>query len=391
MKSISTDIIYIGTDDLSIDLFEGQYKVPQGVSYNSYLILDEKTAILDTVDSRKAEEWLANLETALDGRIPDYLVVHHLEPDHSSVIAAVAEKYPSMTIVAGAKALAMIPQFFENLSLEGRTMAMREGQVLELGKHSLKFVSAPMVHWPEVMVSFDEFDGTLYSADGFGKFGALSECGFYSSEDKDWDSEARRYYCNIVGKYGAPVQALLKKASALPIKRICPLHGPIIDSDFGHYISLYDKWSRYEPETEGVLIAYASMHGGTEAAALKLSEMLRDKGVETVEFDLCRCDLSAVLAEAFRYTKIVLAAASYDNYIFTPMYNFIHLLQIKGLCDRKVGLIENGSWAPCAGRLMKEMLGQMKNMEVVEPMVTLRSRIHKADFDKLAELAQAMA
>ena len=391
MKSISTDIIYIGTDDLSIDLFEGQYKVPQGVSYNSYLILDEKTAILDTVDSRKAEEWLAKLETALDGRIPDYLVVHHLEPDHSSVIAAVAEKYPSMTIVAGAKALAMIPQFFENLSLEGRTMAMKEGQVLELGKHSLKFVSAPMVHWPEVMVSFDEFDGTLYSADGFGKFGALSECGFYSSEDKDWDSEARRYYCNIVGKYGAPVQALLKKASALPIKRICPLHGPIIDSDFGHYISLYDKWSRYEPETEGVLIAYASMHGGTEAAALKLSEMLREKGVETVEFDLCRCDLSAVLAEAFRYPKIVLAAASYDNNIFTPMYNFIHLLQIKGLCDRKVGLIENGSWAPCAGRLMKEMLGQMKNMEVVEPMVTLRSRIHKADFDKLAELAQAMA
>ena len=391
MKSISTDIIYIGTDDLSIDLFEGQYKVPQGVSYNSYLILDEKAAILDTVDSRKAEEWLAKLETALDGRIPDYLVVHHLEPDHSSVIAAVAEKYPSMTIVAGAKALAMIPQFFENLSLEGRTMAMKEGQVLELGKHSLKFVSAPMVHWPEVMVSFDEFDGTLYSADGFGKFGALSECGFYSSEDKDWDSEARRYYCNIVGKYGAPVQALLKKASTLPIKRICPLHGPIIDSDFGHYISLYDKWSRYEPETEGVLIAYASMHGGTEAAALKLSEMLREKGVETVEFDLCRCDLSAVLAEAFRYPKIVLAAASYDNNIFTPMYNFIHLLQIKGLCDRKVGLIENGSWAPCAGRLMKEMLGQMKNMEVVEPTVTIRSRIHSSDIDKLAELAQAMS
>ena len=391
MKSISTDIIYIGTDDLSIDLFESQYKVPQGVSYNSYLILDEKTAILDTVDSRKAEEWLAKLETALDGRIPDYLVVHHLEPDHSSVIAAVAEKYPSMTIVAGAKALAMIPQFFEALSLEGRTMAMKEGQVLELGKHSLKFVSAPMVHWPEVMVSFDEFDGTLYSADGFGKFGALSECGFYSSEDKDWDSEARRYYCNIVGKYGAPVQALLKKASSLPIKRICPLHGPIIDSDFGHYISLYDKWSRYEPETEGVLIAYASMHGGTEAAALKLSEMLREKGVETVEFDLCRCDLSAVLAEAFRYPKIVLAAASYDNYIFTPMYNFIHLLQIKGLCDRKVGLIENGSWAPCAGRLMKEMLGQMKNMEVVEPTVTIRSRIHSSDIEKLAELAQAMS
>lgn len=391
MKSISTDIIYIGTDDLSIDLFESQYKVPQGVSYNSYLILDEKTAILDTVDSRKAEEWLAKLETALDGRIPDYLVVHHLEPDHSSVIAAVAEKYPSMTIVAGAKALAMIPQFFENLSLEGRTMAMKEGQVLELGKHSLKFVSAPMVHWPEVMVSFDESDGTLYSADGFGKFGALSECGFYSSEDKDWDSEARRYYCNIVGKYGAPVQALLKKASSLPIKRICPLHGPIIDSDFGHYISLYDKWSRYEPETEGVLIAYASMHGGTEAAALKLSEMLREKGVETVEFDLCRCDLSAVLAEAFRYPKIVLAAASYDNNIFTPMYNFIHLLQIKGLCDRKVGLIENGSWAPCAGRLMKEMLGQMKNMEVVEPTVTIRSRMHSSDIDKLAELAQAMA
>ena len=391
MKEISRQLIYVGVDDLTIDLFEGQYRVAQGVSYNSYVILDEKTAILDTVDARKAEEWLENVEKALDGRTPDYLVVHHLEPDHSSVIAAVAQKYPSMTIVAGAKALAMLPQFFEDLPLEGRTKAMKEGEVLTLGKHSLKFVAAPMVHWPEVMVSFDEYDGTLFSADGFGKFGALDVCGFYSSEDKDWDSEARRYYCNIVGKYGAPVQALLKKAAALPIQRICPLHGPVIDSDFGHYIGLYDKWSRYEPETEGVLIAYASMHGGTAQAALKLAEMLREKGVEVQSLDLCRTDLSAAVAEAFKSLRIVLAASSYDNNIFTPMYNFIHLLQIKGLCDRKIGLIENGSWAPCAGRLMKEMLAQMKNMEVVEPVVTIRSRIHSADIDKLAELAEAMA
>ena len=380
---ITKDIQYIGVSDHQIDLFEGQYAVPNGMAYNSYAILDEKIAIMDTVDQNFTQEWMENIQRVLAGRKPDYLVVQHMEPDHSANIAHFLEAYPEAVVVSSAKAFAMVENFFGQ-DYADRRIVVGEGDTLELGKHTLTFITAPMVHWPEVIVTYDSYDKVLFSADGFGKFGALDV-------EEDWACEARRYYIGIVGKYGEQVQALLKKASSLPIKRICPLHGPIIDSDFGHYISLYDKWSRYEPETEGVLIAYASMHGGTEAAALKLSEMLREKGVETVEFDLCRCDLSAVLAEAFRYPKIVLAAASYDNYIFTPMYNFIHLLQIKGLCDRKVGLIENGSWAPCAGRLMKEMLGQMKNMEVVEPTVTIRSRIHSSDIEKLAELAQAMS
>ena len=391
MKHLSNDVVYTGVDDLTIDLFESQYRVPQGISYNSYVILDEKIAILDTVDAGMGEEWLSNIEEALAGRQPDYLVVHHLEPDHSALIRTVAEKYPSLTIVAGAKAISMLPQFFEEFPPEGRTMAMKEGGQLCLGKHSLQFISAPMVHWPEVMVSFDALDGALYSADAFGKFGALCNCGFYSSEDGDWDTEARRYYCNIVGKYGAPVQALLKKASTLPIRSIRPLHGPVIDSDFGHYISLYDKWSRYEPESDGVLIAHASMHGGTACAALWLEECLKSKGIEVKTVDLCRSDLSACLAEAFRYGRIVLAASSYDNGVFTPMYNFLHLLQIKGLCNRRTGIIENGSWAPSAGRVISEMLAQMKGMDVAAPQVTFRSRLHAEDRDRIAELASAMS
>lgn len=387
MKKINEDVFYVGTDDLDIDLFESQYKVPQGISYNSYIIADEKTAVLDTVDGSKGDEWLRNIDEALSGRTPDYLVVHHLEPDHSALIAGVMERYPSMKIVAGVKAIAMLPQFFEGISLEGRTMAMKEGDVLPLGRHSLRFISAPMVHWPEVMVSFDEYDGALYSADAFGKFGALSECGFYMSEDRNWTDEARRYYTNIVGKYGAPVQALLKKASGLPVRTIRPLHGPMIDSGIEQATGLYDKWSRYIPETEGILIAHASMHGGTAAAALRLAEMLRERGAEVVVRDLCRSDLSEVVGQAFRCSRIVLAASSYDNGIFTPMYNFLHLLQIKGLCDRKVGIMENGSWAPCAARNIREMLCQMKNMETVEPVVTIRSRLHTSDLPALENLA----
>ncbi len=387
MKKINEDVFYVGTDDLDIDLFESQYKVPQGISYNSYVIADEKTAVLDTVDGSKGDEWLRNIDEALAGRTPDYLVVHHLEPDHSALIAGAVERYPSMKIVAGVKAIAMLPQFFEGISLEGRTMAMKEGDVLQLGRHSLRFISAPMVHWPEVMVSFDEHDGALYSADAFGKFGALSECGFYMSEDSNWTDEARRYYTNIVGKYGAPVQALLKKASALPVRTIRPLHGPMIDSGIEQATELYDKWSRYIPETEGILIAHASMHGGTAAAALRLAEMLRERGAEVVVRDLCRSDLSEVVGQAFRCSRIVLAASSYDNGIFTPMYSFLHLLQIKGLCDRKIGIMENGSWAPCAARNIREMLCQMKNMETVEPVVTIRSRLHTSDLPSLENLA----
>lgn len=387
MKKINEDVFYVGTDNLDIDLFESQYKVPQGISYNSYIIADEKTAVLDTVDGSKGDEWLRNIDEALSGCTPDYLVVHHLEPDHSALIAGVMERYPSMKIVAGVKAIAMLPQFFEGISLEGRTIAMKEGDVLPLGRHSLRFISAPMVHWPEVMVSFDEYDGALYSADAFGKFGALSECGFHMSEDRNWTDEARRYYTNIVGKYGAPVQALLKKASGLPVRTIRPLHGPVIDSGIEQATELYDKWSRYIPETEGILIAHASMHGGTAAAALRLAEMLRERGAEVVVRDLCRSDLSEVVGQAFRCSRIVLAASSYDNGIFTPMYNFLHLLQIKGLCDRKVGIMENGSWAPCAARNIREMLCQMKNMETVEPVVTIRSRLHTSDLPALENLA----
>ena len=302
MRKITDDVIYIGIDDFDIDLFESQYRVPQGVSYNSYLILDEKVAILDTADARKGEEWETNLKKALGERTPDYLVVHHLEPDHSSMIARALELYPDIQIVAGNRATKMLPQFFNSPDISSRCIEMKEGDVLDLGKHKLHFYAAPMVHWPEVMVSFDEFDGALYSADGFGKFGALSKFGFYSSEDPDWSEEARRYYFNIVGKYGGPVQTLLKKASALPIKSIRPLHGPIIDKDLGKHITLYDTWSTYSPESKGIMIAVASIYGGTMKAAEKLKDLLESKGAENVFIrDLCRTDISRNVSDAFRY------------------------------------------------------------------------------------------
>ena len=391
IKQLSNSVKYIGVDDLDLDLFESQYIVPEGIAYNSYLILDSKTAILDTVDVRKAYEWKSQLADALEGRQPDYLVIHHLEPDHSALIGWVLETYPNLTLVAGAKALQMLPQFFEGASLEGRTQAMKEGDVLELGEHSLRFIAAPMVHWPEVMLSYDAADGALYSADAFGKFGALSKCGFYGRDDEDWTCEGRRYYFNIVGKYGAQVQALLKKTAALDIKTIRPLHGPVLEDNLVDYLSLYDTWSSYKPETDGIFIACASIHGGTLAAAEKLQEILLAKGAPRVVLsDLSRSDIAENVEDAFRHSKMVVAAASYDAGIFTPMHDFLHRLQIKGYANRTVGILENGSWAPSAGRVAREMLETMKNVSVLEPVVTIRSRMKPADLPALEALAAAL-
>ena len=391
VKNLSDKVKYIGVDDLDLDLFESQYIVPEGMAYNSYLILDSKVAVMDTADARKASEWKANLKEALDGRQPDYLVVHHMEPDHSALIAWALQEYPAFTLVASAKAIQMLSQFFEDIDVEGRTLPVKEGSVLELGSHSLKFIAAPMVHWPEVMVSFDESDGALYSADAFGKFGALDKCGFYGRDDDDWSCEARRYYFNIVGKYGGPVRTLLDKTAALDIRTIRPLHGPILEDNLGEYLDLYKTWSSYAVETEGIFIAVASIHGGTMVAAQKLAEILRSKGVERVVVsDLCRSDFAENVEDAFRHSKLVLAASSYDAGVFTPMYEFLHRLQIKGYCNRKVAIVENGSWAPSAGRVMKEMLSSMSNIEIVDPMVTIRSRMKQADIPALDSLADAL-
>ena len=391
IKNLNDKVRYIGVDDLDLDLFESQYIVPEGMAYNSYVILDDKVAILDTVDGRKADEWKANLSEALAGRQPDYLVVHHMEPDHSALIAWALAEFPALTLVASAKAIQMLEQFFEGIQVEGRTMAVKEGSVLELGSHNLKFIGAPMVHWPEVMVSFDEAEGALYSADAVGKFGALSKCGFYGRDDDDWACEARRYYFNIVGKYGAPVRTLLGKLAELPIKSIRPLHGPILEDNLSEYIDLYKTWSSYAVETEGIFIACASIHGGTMVTAQKLAEILRAKGAPRVEVsDLCRSDFAENVEDAFRHSTLVLAASSYDAGVFTPMYEFLHRLQIKGFCNRKVAIIENGSWAPSAGRVMREMLSAMNGIEVVEPMVTIKSRMKQSDIPYLESLASAL-
>ena len=389
--SLNDSVKYIGVDDLDLDLFESQYIVPDGMSYNSYVILDKKVAVMDTSDARKGEEWKANLVEALAGREPDYLVVHHMEPDHSALIAWALGAYPGLVLVASAKAVQMLGQFFDGIDLAGRTMVVKEGDVLELGKHSLRFFAAPMVHWPEVMVSFDAADGALYSADAFGKFGALSKCGFYGRDDDDWACEGRRYYFNIVGKYGAQVQALLAKVSKLPVKTIRPLHGPVLEDNLGDYVSLYDTWSRYEPESDGIFIAVASIHGGTLEAAERFADILRAKGARKVVLsDLCRSDIAENVEDAFRYPTMVLAASSYDAGLFTPMYEFLHRLQIKNYSNRRVALIENGSWAPSAARVMKEMVGNMKNIELVEQVVTIRSRMKATDLPALDALADAV-
>ena len=391
IRNLSDKVRYIGVDDLDLDLFESQYIVPEGMAYNSYVILDDKVAVMDTADARKADEWKANLKEALAGRQPDYLVVHHMEPDHSALIAWVLAEFPALTLVASAKAIQMLSQFFEDINLEGRTLAVKEGSELELGEHKLRFIGAPMVHWPEVMVSFDEADGALYSADAFGKFGALGKCGFYGRDDEDWSCEGRRYYFNIVGKYGAPVRTLLGKVAGLQVKTIRPLHGPVLEDNLSEYINLYTIWSNYAVETEGVFIACASIHGGTMVAAEKLAEILRTKGVERVVVsDLCRSDVAENVEDAFRHSKLVVAASSYDAGLFTPMYDFLHRLQIKGFCNRKVAIIENGSWAPSAGRVMKEMLSAMSGIEIVEPMVTIKSRMKQSDIPALESLASAL-
>ena len=389
MKEIAKGIRYIGTDHLDLDLFESQYAVPEGMSYNSYLILDSKVAIQDTVDARKGEQWLQNLEEALEGRTPDYLVIHHMEPDHSSLIGTLADRYPGITLVATAMALKFLGQFYPGRSFP-HTLPVKEGDTLELGAHTLQFFTAPMVHWPEVMVSYDASSGTLFSADAFGKFGALSQCGFYGDEDPDWACEGRRYYFNICGKYGPQVQALLKKLPA-SVGTIAPLHGPILRKDLDQYLKLYNIWSSYGVETEGVFVAYASIHGGTAAVALQVAQMLRDMGCPKVATcDLTRDDRAEAVEDAFRYGRMVLAACSYDAGLFTPAHDFLHSLQVKGYCKRKVALIENGSWAPSAGRVMKEMLGAMKEVEVVGNLVTIKSRLQSTDIPALEALAQAI-
>ena len=381
IKNITNSVVYIGVDDTDIDLFESQYVVPNGVSYNSYLILDEKVAVMDTVDLRKCEEWMQNLECALNGRTPDYLVVQHLEPDHAGSIAKVLEKYPNMQVVASDKAVKMMPQFFYDVELEGRTIGVKEGGTLSLGGRTLHFAMAPMVHWPEVMVTYDSAEKILFSADGFGKFGALAH-------DEEWACEARRYYFNICGKYGAPVQALLKKAAALDIAIICPLHGPVLTENLGYYIGLYDTWSKYEVESEGVVVAYASIHGNTAEVANKFADILRAKGAKKVVLhDLSRTDMAEAVEDAFRYGHLVVAAASYDSDVFPPMHDFLHHLAIKGYCKRRIGIIENGSWAPSAGRAMRNIIDRFKDVSVVEDMVTIVSRMKPQDIPALERLA----
>ena len=389
MKEIAKGILYIGTDDTQLDLFESQYVVPEGMAYNSYLIKDEKYAVLDTVDRRKGDDWLRNLKEALEGRAPDYLVVHHMEPDHSALIGELAALYPQMQIVASAKAIQLLGQFQPGQCFN--TLAVKEGDSLSLGTCQLRFFAAPMVHWPEVLVSFEPSTGTLFSADAFGKFGALSTCGFYGDEDRDWACEGRRYYFNICGKYGAQVQALLKKLSGLPVKTIASLHGPVLRKDLDQYLSLYHTWSSYAVETPGVFVAYASIHGGTKEVALKFARLPRDKGCPKVATcDLTRDDRAEAVEDAFRYGTLVMAACSYDAGLFTPAYDFLHSLQMKGWQKRRVALIENGSWAPSAGRVMKEMFAAMKDVEQVGELVTIKSRLKKEDEPALEALANAV-
>lgn len=380
---ITDTIQYVGTDDREIDLFESQYIVPNGVSYNSYIILDEKIAVMDGVDERAEKAWFQNLEKALDGKTPDYLVVSHLEPDHAGNMQKFMEKYPQAQLVVNAKALSMLPQFF-TLDMSARSVVVKEGDELNLGSHVLTFVMAPMVHWPEVMVSYEKTDKVLFSADAFGKFGALDT-------EEDWSCEARRYYFNIVGKYGMQVQALLKKASALDIRIICPLHGPVLSENLDFYLGKYQLWSSYEPEDKGILIAYASIHGNTGKAAEKLAELLREKGAgKVVVSDLAREDMAEVIEDAFRYDRMVLAAATYDAGIFPCMDSFLSRLKSKNYQKRTVGLIENGSWAPMAGKVMKESLSQLKEVTLLEPVVTIKSTLNESSMEQLELLAQAL-
>lgn len=380
--SISESVLYIGADDHDIDLFESQYPVPNGVSYNSYLILDEKIAVMDTVDRRGTDQWLANLEEALDGRKPDYLVISHMEPDHAYNIGLLCDRYPEMKLVGNAKTFPMVSKFFQ-LDLEGRTVTVTEGESLSLGAHTLTFYMAPMVHWPEVMVSYESAEKLLFSADGFGKFGALDV-------EEDWVREARRYYINIVGKYGAQVQALLKKAAGLDIAKILPLHGPILEGDLTPYLEKYGIWSSYRPEDKGVTLAYCSIHGNTQQAALLLQELLEAAGERVACFDLSRRDMAEAVAAAFRYDKLVLACPTYDGGLFPPMEDFLAHLKSKNFQGRTVALIENGSWAPTAAKQMGERLAAMKDVTVLPGTVTIASAVKPETETALRALAQAL-
>jgi len=380
----SNSIFSIGCYDSDLDLFESQYAVPYGITYNSYVILDEKVAVMDTIDPRKTEEWLSNLDEALQGRTVDYLVIQHMEPDHAGSIAVLAERYPEMKLVGNAKTFPMLKQFTGE-SYEGRTHLVAEGDSLNLGQHTLTFVMAPMVHWPEVMVTYEQSEKLLFSADGFGRFGPWDE-------DFPWDDESRRYYINIVGKYGVQVQALLKKAAGLDIAGICPLHGPLLSGEsLANALEKYMLWSTYQPEEKGVLVAYASIHGNTKKAALELTEMLKARGVNAVSFDLTREDQAAAVGEAFRYSGLILAASSYDAGVFTPMAQFLYRLKIKTFRSRIVGLVENGSWAPTALRTMQASLAELKDLTVLENTVSIRSALNADSRAQMERLADEMA
>ena len=382
---ITANIRYIGVDDKDIDLFESQYVVPKGISYNSYLVVDEKTAVMDTVDLRCSEKWMENLKEKLEGRKVDYLVVSHVEPDHSGSIVKLLEEYPEAVLVGNTKTFGMLKQFFK-CDIDNRVLEVKEGDTLSLGSHTLQFFMAPMVHWPEVMVTYEQSEKVLFSADGFGKFGALSE------EDDDWACEARRYYFNIVGKYGAPVQGLLKKVSGLDVKFICPLHGPVLKDNLEYYINLYNTWSSYKPESKGIFVAYASIHGNTARAAQRFAEMLRENGAEKVVVtDIARADIAEAVEDAFRYDTMVLAAASYDAGVFPCMQEFLNHLQSKAYQKRRVALIENGSWAPSAAKTMKAMLETMKDIEIIEPVITIKSSMTEENEKMLEELAKNIA
>ena len=382
---MTTDIKYVGCDDSSLELFESQYVTPEGMCYNSYLILDEKVAVMDGVDSRKTSEWLGGLGEALQGRRPDYLIIQHMEPDHSGSVAAFLEAYPEATVVASEKALKFLGQFGAQAAA-GKTLAVGEGSELNLGSRTLKFFTAPMVHWPEVIVTWCPEEKVLFSADGFGKFGVRD------ADPGDWACEARRYYFNICGKYGGPVSTLLKKAAGLDIQTICPLHGPVLEgARLQEALRLYGIWSSYGVETEGVLVAHASIHGGTRKAAEKLGEILQEKGAgRVVVADLCREDMAEVIEDAFRMGRLVVCASSYDGDVFPPMHFFLWKLGLKGYQSRTVGIVENGTWAPCAARAMRSLLEPMKNVTVVEPVVTLRSSLKASDIPALEALADAI-
>ena len=380
---ITDTIKYVGVNDHKVDLFEGQYIVPKGMAYNSYVILDEKVAVMDSVDAKFGEEWLNNIDAVLEGKTPDYLIVQHMEPDHSANIKVFLDKYPQATVVSSAKAFVMMKNFFGTDFAE-RRIVVGEGATLSLGEHELVFVTAPMVHWPEVIVTYDKKDKVLFSADGFGKFGALDE-------EEEWDCEARRYYIGIVGKYGAQVQALLKKAAALDIAIICPLHGPVLTEDLGHYINLYDIWSSYRPENEGVLIAYTSVYGNTKKAVYELEAALKEKGVKVVVTDLARDDMAEAVEDAFRYSKLVLATTTYNADIFPFMRTFIDHLTERAYKNRTVGFIENGSWAPMAAKIMKKMLENSKDLTLLEPVVTVNSALNETSRAQLAALCEELS